>query len=140
MHRTTIRPPFLPHPPLYICAGIQGLRIFSYIMSLFLSLSLVFFYDCEEMGVSRCKSYGFYLGECYYDLSTTSWIALQCKNSPSAPIGIVAGRIITLVFYREKRPQIHDFREIRVLFQSRILVELIVMIVSSVKLRHTFPL
>jgi len=75
------------------------------------------------------------------DLSTTSWIALQCKSSPSAPIGIVARRVITLVFYGEKRPQICDFREIRILFQSaRILVELIVMIVSPIKLRHTFPL
>ena len=75
------------------------------------------------------------------DLSTTPWIALQCKNRPSAPTGIVARRITTLVFYGEKRPQIYDFREIRVLFQSsRILVELIVMIVSPLKLRHTFPL
>lgn len=93
------------------------------------------------MGVSRYKRYSFSWVNATTDLSTASWIALHGKNSPNAPIGIIATRIITLVVYGEKRSQICDFREIRIFFQSaRVLVQLIVTIVSPFRLRYTFPL
>lgn len=93
------------------------------------------------MGVLKYKKYSFSWVNATTDLSTTSWIAVQYKDSPNAPIGITATRIITLVFYGENRLQMYDFREIKIYSQSaRFLVELIGTTASPFKLRHAFPL